>query len=200
MTERIDVANMALSWLGEEEITSLDDNLDRARQLKINYIPARDSTLEAHEWSFAIKRFTPSKLAAAPEYGAASRFAIPSDILRVLAVDRDQTSAVTPWDAPINSHEQVDWVLEGREILCDEEVIYCRGIRRVEDEGIFSPLFVHAFAAKLAALVAVNISASVELQSNMYGLYERFIHEAKTRDGLQGRSRRIRSRRLLKVR
>lgn len=200
MTERVDIANMALSWIGEEEINSLDDDLERARQIKINYIAARDATLEAHEWSFAIKRFTPGKIADAPEYGASHAFSIPSDILRVIAVDPNMASTATPWTAPINSHEQLDWVLEGRLILCNEDVIYCRGIRRVEDEGIFSPLFVQALAAKLATLVAVNLSASAEIQANMFDLYDRFISEAKSRDGLQGRSRRIRNRSLLKVR
>ncbi|GAG49967.1 unnamed protein product, partial [marine sediment metagenome] len=59
MTERIDITNMALSWLGEEPITSLQDDLDRANIMAINYIPARDATLEAHDWSFAIMRFIP---------------------------------------------------------------------------------------------------------------------------------------------
>ena len=180
MTERVDICNLALSWLGEDEITSIEDPSSRALQLKINYIPARDATLEAHEWSFAIERFIPGKLAAAPAFGVAN--------------------GNTYWNGRIGGQEQLDWVMENSLILCNEEVIYCRGLRRVEQEGRFSPLFVHALAAKLAGLIALNLTASKEIQANMFGLYAGFIKEAKTRDGMQGRSKRIRDRTLLKSR
>ena len=200
MTEKVAIANMALNWLGEGLITSLEDDSDAARTMKLNYIPARDATLEAHEWSFAIKRFIPGKLAEKPAYGVSYAFGVPSDILRVISVDPNQGDASTPWREPIGSAEQLDWIMEGGHILCDEDVIYCRGIRRVEEEGEFSPLFDHALAAKLAMLSAVALTASAEIQANMIVLYDQFIREAKSRDGLQGRSRRIRARTLNKVR
>lgn len=200
MTERVDIANMALSWLGEEEITSLEDQSKRALQMKINYIPARDATLEAHDWSFAIKRFIPAKLETPPVYGAAYAFSIPSDILRVISVDTQDTLVHAAFNTPINSDEQVDWVFEDRMIICNEDAVSARGIRRVQDEGKFSPLFVQAFAAKLASLTALNLTGSAEIQGNMFNLFVLAIKEAKTRDGLQGRSRRIRNRSLLKRR
>lgn len=200
MTEKVAIANMALTMLGEAEITSLDDESARARIMKTHYIPARDATLEAHEWSFAIKRFIPAQTATPPEYGPALAYSIPSDILRVIAVERN-TTGYDPNLAPrINSREQIDWVLEGRLILCYEEAIYCRGIRRVEEEGIFSPLFDHALAAKLSFMTAIALTSSAEIQSNMLNLYSGFISEAKSRDGLQGRSKRVRNRTLLKSR
>lgn len=199
MTERVDIANIALTMLGEEEITSLEDDLQRARVMRINYIPARDATLEAHEWSFAIKRFIPAKLDEAPVYGAAYAFSIPSDILRVIAVEENNVAG-TPWTRSINSAEQLDWVFEDEKILCNEDVIYARGIRRVIEEGKFSSLFVHALAAKLAALTAISLTASAEIQGNMLTIFAALIGEAKSRDGLQGRSRRLRNRSLQKVR
>lgn len=200
MTERVDIANLALTWLGEKEITSLDDDLQRARIMKINYIPARDYVLEAHEWSFAMKRWIPNKKTETPVFGASNLFPIPSDILRVTGVWDNDNPDRPDITSRIDSKEQADWIIEGREILCNEEVIYCKGIKRIKEEGIFSPMFVHAFAAQLAALCAMPITASAEIQSNMAGLYEVKIQEAVSRDGLQGRSRRIRSRTLQKVR
>ena len=201
MTERVDIANLALSWLGEQDITSLEDDTNRSHQMKINYIPARDATLEAHEWSFAIERFIPAKLAANPVYGINSAFSVPPEILRVLTVERNTADPTNSFlTGRIGGNEQLDWVLEGGLILCNQDVIYCRGIRRVEQEGKFSPLFVHALAAKLAFLTATNLSASAAIQENMLQLYVGFIHEAKSRDGLQGRSRRLRDRTLMKSR
>ena len=194
MTERVDIANLALGWMGEDPITSLEDDSERALQMQLNYAAARDATLEAHEWSFAIERFIPGKVDPKPEYGVTNRFSIPPYIIRVLSVDNGQ-----PED-PIGSNEQLDWVAEGGYILCNEDVIYCRGIRRITQEGKFSPLFVHALAAKLASLTALVLTGSRDIQANMLGYYAGFIGEAKSRDGLQGRSRRLRSRTWTKAR
>ena len=177
----------------------MDDDLKSARQMQINYIPARDATLEAHDWTFAIKRFIPAKNATPPVYGAGQAFDVPSDILRVIAVDLNNTYSQT-FTPKINSEEQIDWQFERGQIICDQDIVYARGVQRIEEEGRFSPLFVHAFAAMLASLTALNLTASAEIQANMFGLYEKFISEAKARDGIQGRSRRIRHRRLQKVR
>ena len=197
MTERIDIANMALTWLGEEPVTSLEDDLDRANVMRINYIPARDATLEAHDWSFAIERFIPALNAVEPIYGASFAFDIPTNILRVIAVDNPNTTSNTDFTLPINSREQLDWVFEKRQVICNADIIHCRGIRRVEQEGLFSPNFVQAFAAKLAFLCAMNLTSSAEIQGNMMVLYDMFIKVAKSRDGKQGRSQRIRHRSLI---
>ena len=200
MSERIDVVNLSLTWLGEEPITSLEDDLDRAHIMSINYIPARDATLEAHDWSFAMMRFIPPLNAVAPVYGPANAFDVPTNILRIIAVDNPNTTANTDFTLPINSREQLDWVFENRQVICNSDVIHCRGIRRIETEGLFSPLFVHAFAAKLAFLCAMSLTSSAEIQANMFAIYNQFILEAKTRDGVQGRSQRLRQRSLIKAR
>ena len=197
--ERVDIANLALSWLGERPITSIDDDTDRAHQIQINYVPARDATLEAHDWTFAIQRFIPAQNVVTPVYGAGLAYDIPPQILRVISVDRNEDSS-DAFALPINSREQIDWQLEGDKIICNEDAIYCRGVRRIEEEGRFSPLFVHAFSAKLAFLLAQNITADPNIAQNVYGMYEQFIHEAKSRDGIQGRSRRLSNRSLIKSR
>jgi hypothetical protein len=174
--------------------------LDRANIMQINYIPARDATLEAADWSFAIMRFIPPLNAVAPIYGASKAFDIPTNILRMVSVDNPKSTANSDFTLPINSHEQLDWVFENRQIICNQDVIHCRGVRRIEQEGLFSPNFVHAFAAKLAFLCAMSLTSSASIQANMKLLYDEFIKTAKSRDGLQGRSQRIRQRSLIKSR
>jgi hypothetical protein len=199
VTERVDVANICLSMLGEKPITSLDDNSSNAKQLTIQYVPARDATTEAYDWTFAIERFTPGLLTEVPVYGGSAYFAVPSNILRVISCDNvSNTSAY--FSDPINSREQIDWQMEGGKILCNETVVYARGVRRVEDEGSFSELFVQAFAAKLAMLLAINLTASADIQARVTAYYDFAINEAISRDGQQGRATRFRSRRPARVR
>ena len=199
MSERIDIVNMALSMLGVQPLTSIDDEGNVAEQVQIQYIPARDATLEAYDWTFALERFMPGKLAQAPVYGPAAAFAVPVNILRVIACD-NVTNNSNPLSDDINSREQIDWQMEGGNIVCNEDVVYARGIRRIEDEGSFSPLFVEAFAAKLAMLLAINLTASADIQARVTNYYGFAINEAISRDGQQGRSVRFRSRRPNRVR
>jgi hypothetical protein len=202
MTARIDVVNLALTWMGANQITSLDDDAPEARVMKVNYEIAKDATLEAAEWSFAIKRWIPAQDATAPVAGASLRYKIPSDIIRVLRVGRPQDDMYGGgWgeltdNRSIDRAQSVDFRVESGYIITNENSITCKGIRRVSDEGSFSNLFSHAFAAHLAMITAYSITESDGTFNAMSALYQLKIQEAKSRDGLIGTSKRIRNRTL----
>jgi hypothetical protein len=193
MSERIDVVNIALNLLGEAPITSIDDDSDSARAMKVNYIHSRDATLEAHTWTFAMKRFIPAKLAESPEFGPPNAFAIPSDILRVTSVWDEERHWRKSFSSRSVDRDQAQWDIESRTIVTDSDPIFCIGIRRIDDEGIYSPLFVQAFAAQLAFMCAYLVTESNQKVSTMAALYEQRINDARSRDGQQGRNRRIRN-------
>ena len=153
------------------------------------YFIARDAVLEESIWTFATKRFLPAKETEAPAWGWTGSFPIPSDILRVTRVDRmDLVSLGSSMNRRPAEHE-----VEGRKILCNEDVIYCTGIRRIEDEGIYSALFAEAFAAKLAVMACYAITESNQKIQTMSAIYADTIKKAKSRDGMQGTTRRLRN-------
>lgn len=199
MSVRIDIVNFALALLGESSLptNSIEDDSDKARTMKTFYYIARDATLEVAEWTFATRRFNPAKSAIIPEWGWANAYPIPSDIVRVTEVDRD-IIGTTVINAPGLRRNSIPHVVEfvsgiGRAILCNEDPIFCKGIRRIDDEGIYSPLFVEAFSAKLAYLAALPITSSNTIQKSMLALHVGLIRDAKSRDGMQSTTRRIRS-------
>ena len=207
MSAKISVVNMALGMLGEKRITSIEDDSDVARVVNDMYYIVKDATLEAHEWSFAIKEFTPAKLVDPPEWGAQNLFVVPSDIIRVLRVEANRGSPLPATGAGIQvtgksiyRRAEADWQLQSGNIMTDEDSIVCTGIRRIEDEGIFSPLFDLAFAAHLATFLAYALTDSDGKFNAASALYTLKIQEAKSRDGLQGSSKRIRNRSLQNVR
>ena len=207
MSARINIVNIALTWLGANQITSLDDEAPEAKIMKANYDIARDATLEAADWSFAIKRWLPAKDLTSPVAGAANRYLIPSDIIRVVRVGRPSDDIWGSYDVgnvsdnrTIDRAPQVDYRVESGYIITNEDAISCKGVRRVEDEGIYSNLFAHAFAAHLAMLTAYSITESSDKFNAMSALYQLKIRAAKSHDGLQGTSRRLRSRSLQYVR
>ena len=52
----VSICNQALSWLGQETITSLDDQATTAVWMNANYDLLRDSVMEARMWTFATVR------------------------------------------------------------------------------------------------------------------------------------------------
>jgi hypothetical protein len=204
MSARIDIVNNALTWLGALTITSLEDDSNDALVMKTNYAIARDATLEAHEWSFAMKRWIPAADPEGPEWGADYRFRIPPDILRITAVERNVSGGINVArfnnTHSIGRDRQADYVVESGFILTNDSSIRCKGIRQIEDEGIFSNLFCHALSAKLAMVTCYAITESNVKWNAMSAMYQMYIQEAKSRDGLQGSNKRIRNRSLEDVR
>lgn len=184
------ICNLALGWLGARLITSLDDaDSVEASLCQSNYATSRDATLEARDWTFASTRCVPNKLADPPAFGFGSAFQLPPDNIRVMQAGADVTFK-----------DDMDWVREKDQILCDEDVIYVRYIFRLEDTQKYMPSFVHACAARLAADLAVPLTNSKDMQVLMANLYIAKLEAAGATDGVQGKNVILQSRRLTRVR
>ena len=190
----VDICNMALGWIGADRITSLDDNSNQANLCNLNFPRSRDTVLESREWTFAVKRFTLTPSGDAPEFTWSSEFLIPHEVLRVLTVERASVVSSNELTSNFIEHEQMNWVREGQFILADQDIVHMRGIIRIENTKFYSESFVHALAARLAADLAVPITRSRTLQQQMFALYGAKLEDAAATEGMQGRSRRIRSR------
>jgi hypothetical protein len=183
--------------LGTNTITSYEDDSTEAKVMRVHYDNARDSLLEAHDWSFARKLFKPSKLAAEPSWGWANAFAIPHDIRRVTGVwDRDDTgfsrSNYTTGQPP----EQVTYEINSGNILTNADTLYCKGIRDIDDEGIYPALFIQAFAAQMAVLGCYAITESNSKLQAMQALATQYLRDAVSRDAVQGRNKKLTNRSL----
>ena len=200
MSARIDVVNRALTWMGEQPITSLEDDSNNALIMKTNYDLSRDSLLELHNWSFAMYEWTPAADPTPPEWVAAYKFRIPADVLRITTVERGYGGGplyVYNDDRhTIGRRPQADYVVESNFIVTNEAAINIKGIRKMEDEGSFSNLFCDALSARLAMDTCFAFTESAVKWNAMSALYQVKVQEAKSRDGLQGSSQRIRNRSL----
>ena len=52
----VDVANKALSYLGEDTIISFNDDSEQARVINKHYDLCRNTLLQGHNWNFATVR------------------------------------------------------------------------------------------------------------------------------------------------
>ena len=191
------ICNLALGWLGANRITSFDDNLVEAQLCKDNYGPILRALLEVSEWTFAQHRFKPPAESTPPDWGYASQFKIPATVLRIHYVglsDRKEEDDPAPvWNraSPIGIGDVIE---------CDASVIYCRGTRMVEDVSKLSGLFGQAMAARIAADLAMPLTNSRGMASDMWTLFSNKIVEAERMDSKQGRARVLRAPGMLQAR
>lgn len=177
MATEVSICSNALRRLGDDPITSLTDDTERARLCNSFYQDARDACLRSHPWNFAITRASLAKLSDAPAYGFNYQYALPTNpyCLRVLEMEyKDYIFKV----------ENV--ATHGRVLLTDEGTANILYIARITDTNLFDPMFVDVLTAKLAVDLAYPVTNSQQVQTNMQKLYQLKLSEARSIDGQEG--------------
>lgn len=187
MASKTDICNLALSWLAANLLTDFDtDDTTEAEYCRANYAITRDSVLEDAAWTFATARATLSPIVT-PEgsYGYSNYFQIPADCLSVLSCTGNADE--------LHDGNRMDWRVEGITIGANEDIVYIRYLRRIDDESLFSKSFIRAFAARLAGDLAIPLTESKQLEQTMLQKYEMALSDAKANDGFQGANDQIQS-------
>jgi hypothetical protein len=150
MTDAVSICNLALQRVGSKTISALSDDTTAGRACNRVYTQARDSELRAHSWAFARERVQVAADSANPPFGAAKRYALPSDSLRILPTNgRDGTDT------------QDDFEIFGRFIHTDHSTpINLVYVKRVTDEETFDALFVELLIARIAMDIAEKVTQS----------------------------------------
>ena len=87
MANKIEIINKALSLIGMQRITSLDDNSPQAKAALATYDISLESVLSAGIFSFSIKRVSFAELSETPEFAEDDMdvvYQIPNESLRVI--------------------------------------------------------------------------------------------------------------------
>ena len=196
MVSEVRISNLALTALGAKTITARSDNTTEARLVDIHYDEARDATLEAREWTFAVHRQTLAKSAETPDWGFSFYHQIPSDTLRILEARQETPERVNFRELS----NRLDWRREGDRIASDSGTVRVRYLRRITDPNKYTAAFVHCLSARLAYEMSIPITQSRSIQADMFSLYEAKLVMAAQTDGMQGRTEIIRSSRLTGIR
>jgi hypothetical protein len=151
----------------------LDDNVKSARLCSRNWPLVRDNVLRAHPWNFAITRDVLAPVSLTPtemvkQWGFTSKFAFPTDLLRLVEV-RDLSTS--------------EYQVEGRCILANTTALYIRYVRREDDPNKYDSQFFEAAATYLAHEMCEAITQSNTKRAALMGEYEDHLSKAKGIDG-----------------
>lgn len=211
MASTVDICNLALSHLGDvANVASIDppDGSVQAGLCARFYPIARDSMLETHTWSFAVKRQSLSLV----DYETSSwdyAYAVPSDAMTVIAVqpaetEDDYSTRFAPSDTLVagpviaaGAYVPRRFTIEingtgQRVILTDEPNAIVRYTSRATDATQFPSTFVIALSWSLASMLAGPIikgdegAAQGMRCTRMAAMY---LSEARTMDANQSDTR-----------
>ena len=174
MATEVSICSNALRRLGDDPITSLTEDTERARLCNAFYGDTRDYVLRSHSWNFATTRATLPQLSTTPIYEYSYQYALPTDpyCLRVLSME---------YNDYIYKIEHVAGI--GRVLLSNEDTAKILYVARITDTTQFDSMFVDCLTAKLAAELAYPVTNSTTLQTQMEKLYMAKISEARAIDG-----------------
>lgn len=159
------ICNSALAKIGAERILSLSDDNPRALVMSEQFPKVRDNLLYSHPWKFAIKQQELALLSTTPLIKFTYQFQLPNDCLRVIGTDLPGAA---------------EWQEEGRVILCNFSTLKVRFISNSTDYANYTPGFVEALAAVLAADVCYSLVQNAALKSELVKESEMKVRQARS--------------------
>jgi hypothetical protein len=175
MATEIQIANMALNFLGVDQISSLEDNTKTARIVKNVFDTARDAVLQEHDWNFAITRANLAIIAGAPAFEYSFQHQLPTDLLKIVEL----------------FPKTLEYQVEEDRLLSHSQVVQLRYVKKVTNSSLYTPMFAQALAMKIAALLAYPLTNSTSLEVQKNGLYIDFLKSCKSADAQQGTPRKL---------
>lgn len=183
MPSVVDICNEAMDLLGAATIASLTENSKEARLCNRRFNTVRDAVLRSHPWNVAVTRATLAKDSAAPAFGFASQFTLPTSpyCLRVISF----------WNTSVNNDvaaydSNVMYKIEGRKVLSNEGSCSITYIARITDTEEYDSLLSSAIAHRLASETAYAITGSNSVAQAMQAMYDARLREAKGVDAMEG--------------
>ena len=176
MASVVDICNSALNLLGASTISALTDDSKNARLCNQRYEPVRNRVFRAHAWNCLHKRVQLAQNSTAPVVEYSYAYALPSDCLRVLKIH-------TGTNDSINS--EIDYKLEGRNIVTNEGTVYLIYIGLVTDPNEYDTYLQESISHQLAADIAYAVTNNATLANNYMTRADERLREARFIDATE---------------
>ncbi len=181
MYTKTTIANLALAYLGQAPITSLQQDNEPARWLSLFYEPVRDEVLRTHDWAFATVEKPLVQLASNGAVGGKFVYTYPADALFIRRV-YDQQDPQTP----IPFEERFETDSHVRVLIAPIAQACVRYTRKMSDETQYDPAFVKCFALALACDAALALTGDVNLSARLQQKYTLYLEEARRSNMSEG--------------
>ena len=176
MASVVDICNSALNLLGASTISALTDDSKNARLCNQRYEPIRNRVFRSHAWNCLHKRVQLAQNSTAPVVEYSNAYALPSDCLRVLKVHNGTTDSIK---------SDIDYKLEGKNIVTDEGTIYLIYIALDTDPNNYDSYLQESISHQLAADIAYAVTNNATLANNYMTRADERLREARFIDATE---------------
>ena len=172
---KTDIINMALASLGQDTISSPEEETAAARTANLFYDVVRRNLLRAHDWSFSLRW---EKLDKSPEPSPFMElpyvFARPADCLFLKKITYEQIPQKHNLPYRLFVSEKNENL-----VACPYEGAIACYVKDEANESVFDPAFVACFALFLAAELAIPVTGDSNIATLMYQKYQAKLEEAR---------------------
>tara|TARA_R110000796_G_scaffold117736_1_gene230771 strand:- start:14348 stop:14935 length:588 start_codon:yes stop_codon:yes gene_type:complete len=173
MPSETSIANVAMRHLGENPISSIDENSDNARLCKKYFNDAKTTALEEYCWTWAKERAQLAADATAPAFGYDYRYLLPADCISPFWVGKNE----------VELKPTQPWVVNGDYILTDVEAPIQVVMTCQRSSYARMPQYVaEVIGAQLAVCIAQTRNGSDTSIDRMIAIYDRAVAMGKSKD------------------
>lgn len=168
MASQVEIVNVALTRLGADPITSLEDGSTEATIANTCWEVSRRAALRDHFWNFAITEATLNAIDGESTRNYHYKYQLPADCLRLIEVFDVQ-----------------DYKLLGRSVCTNSSSVSIKYVRDIEDTTEWDAAFVDVFAQRLAAEMAYAITKSQATSDSTLQIYAAKLQRARFVDATE---------------
>lgn len=165
---------MALAHLGQEPISSLQQDNEKSRRCELFYEPVKKEVLRTHNWAFATGIAPLALLSQQAPSDWPYMYAYPQDALFIRRVFGAGNYAHACTFKEIYQND-----IHARVILSVVPQAQAEYTCDVKDEGLFDAAFVKAFSLALAADLAIALTGDGSLAQRILQKYALALDEAR---------------------
>lgn len=175
-----DICNMALAYIGQGRIASIEEESEEAIQCGIFYDHLRRKLLSEHRWGFA-ERYVKLALLNEKIPGWKYIYAYPAKCLVIRKIyEKESAREIGKEDYFIST------VNDSTKVICtDIKNAYASYTADVENGELFTDYFIEALSHSLAANIAIPLSGSPSAATLQYQLMQQALINAKQESAVQ---------------
>lgn len=158
MTSIVSICNLALSNIGKDNISALNEATPEARACNQFYDHVRDMLLQAYPWRWAGRTVSLAEIENDKPGAWAYAYQRPTDCLKISYVRPQYSDTPLALDDPKLDAFGVMHEVEGQAIYTDISPALLRYTARVADPTKFPPLFVEAMGWHLSVRLAMPLT------------------------------------------
>ncbi len=169
--DMLDICNNALSFLGQENISSVDEENERARKCKQFYEICRKSLLRVHDWNFTHADISLTKISQENLFNKLYSYLYPTDCTHINKI------YISNIPNKIIKYE-IGYYNGNKIISCDELDVKCLYTKDVTDTSLFDSTFREALSYFIASKIAMALTGDTNLLNIALKQYEYCLAQA----------------------